>query len=468
MVNKDVSTANRDNKDESPVYATAYGTAAILFGTLAWAPWPSAIPVHGPLQVWLTRIFACVFLLNLYMCFAETWGWPPSSRSRAAAAGGDPSLADGQARAKGLIAASVLALLAVAVIGGELAGLGRESPAGAHPRGTRASAPAAVKNVVLTAPGGAALDVVAMSGDDKYVAAAGADGDQPDIYLWTDNGQFLKKFTPQPGATAETIAFTQNDALVVVCYSSSTGVNTVYRIALPTGGPVQIDHFRSSSNWALSGDGNTLAFLSAEGDQIDIHYLDSGDHSAITLPYSAKGWAPHSMQLDDSADEVIISSNDDIVYAMGTGAGAGTSTAEVDLRVPFQGTTDPELSPDGSTILVPAAGNGATLWAVPEYGSPQPKSGTAPDDPGQWPVSNGAFAYSSDGAYIMAFADHGVSADLWEESPLTHRASVPLPNTQDQYLAFLGAGAHQFIFGHVTDQGDAFTELYVQDLLPGQ
>jgi hypothetical protein len=64
--------------------------------------------------------------------------------------------------------------------------------------------------------------------------------------------------------------------------------------------------------------------LSAKSDQIDLKSLNGGGDSWVSLPVSTAGWTQFSLQLDDSGDELIISSETGVAYAMNTNAVPGT------------------------------------------------------------------------------------------------------------------------------------------------
>lgn len=361
-------------------------------------------------------------------------------------------------RAKGLIAASVVAVLGVGAWAGfTLPGQGHGRPAAAVAAATAHLA------ATLTAPGGAefSLDPV-MSADGRYIAAAGGtSANQSSVYVWdATTGNLLSKLSLPAGGIAQPFAFTSDDkALVANFYTPAAKQNTVYRVILSTGQRTAIGTFPVSLNASVSGDGSTLAVENPAGTGINMRKL-SGVTSLVPFlknPRVGSALVPNSLQLDDSGDEVIFSDTKGTAYVISTTTGAVSS---VGFHYTAHGAF-PLLTPDGSMVLVPDATNGWELWFL---GSPGTALSNVTPHDSRWPKNSGGFLFSSDGGTIVTFPDHGVTADLWAEQNQAHTAEFTVPGSQDDDAALLGPGGRQLVVGAVTGGGFTYTKLYVYDI----
>jgi hypothetical protein len=68
------------NGDGRTGRSAAWGVAAAVFATGAFATWPVAVAPKSTFPIWPTYVFAVVAALALYMCFATIWGWWPTPR----------------------------------------------------------------------------------------------------------------------------------------------------------------------------------------------------------------------------------------------------------------------------------------------------------------------------------------------------------------------------------------------------
>jgi len=298
-----------------------------------------------------------------------------------------------------------------------------------------------------------------MSPDGKYVAAAGASADQSDIYIWNvATGKLWKTLKLPAGGEAVPLDFTSGDKdLVAVSYvASSKTVNTLYVVILSTRKYTPVKPFLSSQDWDVSGDGSTLAFKNASATGIKVTTLSDGSVTLFPLKIPASDWVPFSLQLDNSGEELIVSDKKGTAYVMDGYTGI-SSTVHFDYTGP-NGSL-PMLSPDGSTVLTPAADGGWQLWSVGTPGSPL--SNITPKD-SHWPKDNAGALYSSDGGTILTFTDRGVTNDLWSEATHALIASFLIPKSQDEPAVFLGPGGRQLVVA-VAFGIHAYTELYVYD-----
>jgi serine/threonine protein kinase len=321
----------------------------------------------------------------------------------------------------------------------------------------------------LIPPGGAELSAEApvMSTDGRYLAAAGASVKQPRIYVWnaeTGKLQSTLNKLPANGMTAPLAFTTGDETLIALYYSPSAKKNTIYSIAL-SGRSTPIYTFPSSVNWAVSGDGSTLAFENSAHPGITAVNLSTGT-TLTTLDNPAAHLVPHSLQLDNSGDKLIISSKTGTAYVMLVGQSA---TGDVLSTVPFRYSANgvasgyvPQLSPDGSTALAPDAADGWQLWN--NIGSPGTHpSNITPDDPQQWPQSAAGCQFSAGGQVILCFPNDELAVDLWAETPLAPITGFSVPNSQDE-PGLLGPGGHQLVLALKTGANSAFRELYVWDI----
>ena len=385
---------------------------------------------------------------------------PPRARPRPGAHT-KPKRANKPKRAKGIIAASVVAVLTAATwVGIALSGKGHGTPT--------ASAAAATAHLAatLTAPGGADFSIQAvMSTDGKYLAAAGTSASQSSIYVWNvTTGQSMRTLNLPADWTAVPLAFTSDDkALVEDSVAPSAKKVTLYRVALSTGQRTPIATTPAGVvNAAVSGDGSILAVENSAGTGINMTNLSGGTSPVPFLKIPKVVLIPNSLRLDNAGDELIISDTKGTAFVMSTITGVVSS-------VPFHYTATagaetaqyiPLLSPDGSTVIVPDATSGWELWSVPVPGSPP--SNVTPHD-SRWPKNTGGFLFSSDGGVILTFAAHGITDNLWDELDQAHIVGFSIPGIQDDYAPFLGPGGRQYVLGVVTGGGFAYTKLYVYD-----
>jgi hypothetical protein len=69
------------NNDGRTGRSAAWGVAAAVFATGAFATWPVAVAPKSTFPIWPSYVFAVVAALALYLCFAIIWGWWPTARS---------------------------------------------------------------------------------------------------------------------------------------------------------------------------------------------------------------------------------------------------------------------------------------------------------------------------------------------------------------------------------------------------
>jgi serine/threonine protein kinase/WD40 repeat protein len=354
-----------------------------------------------------------------------------------------PGRAVRRTRAKVIIAASAVAVTAAVVAGIALS----SKPPG--------------DGVTLVPPGGAEISVggrIVVSPDGEYVAAEGTVSGQSRLYVWnTTTGQLVTTLDVHSGQPQSPLGFTGNDKDLV---AFSGQKSTIYRIALSTGQRTALGTAPVTTNGNISGDLSTIAAENPAGTGISVTAM-GGASIAPLLKNPATGLIPHSLQLDNSGDVLMVSSEKGTAYVVSTQTGA------LDTAVRFHATANmplPILSPDGSTVLVPAGSNGAQLWTVGSPGSPSVN--ITPHD-SRWPKDNGGFHYSTDGEVVLTFPNRGTTNDLWRELTGAHIVTRTDPGSQDQAFVLLGPGGRKLILGSNTRGGSAFSSFIVRDIPQG-
>jgi hypothetical protein len=456
---------NQTDEDARNLLAGAWGVVVVLYGTTAGVRLMGEKPSSAILPLWLAYVFGAIALIALYLLFAEIFFWWPVEFKGA----------------RGAFAGFVVAVPVAALVGISAFGIGNGTAAvPATPKIAPATSASAPRNpgtaspylaATLAPPDGADLTAdyrPVMSQDGKYMAAAGASPNQSSIYVWsiTAGSKSLKMLSLPSDGLAIPCAFTPDDkSLVAISYVASAHRSTIYRIALSTGQGTNIDWFTSSDKIAVSGDGSTLAFVSAKGDEIDVKsLLDMGSSlGAVSLKYSGS-LVPNSLQLNSDGSELIISDTKGTGYVMA----AEQPEPGVDLvsTLPFDYASGnvPLFSSDGSTVIAPVSNGGWKLWSVGSLGSP-PDNVTPQDS--HWPQSNGSAQYSPDGSTILTWPNGGVSYDLWDETSHDYIASFQVPNSQGEYVVLLGFDGDQLVLGVGTNNGSEYTKLYVWGIRHG-
>lgn len=315
--------------------------------------------------------------------------------------------------------------------------------------------------VTLVPPGGAEISIggrIVVSPDGEYVAAEGSVSGRSRLYVWnTTTGQLVTTLDVHSGQPQSPLGFTGNDKALVAFAGQKS---TIYSIALSTGQRTALGTAPVTTNGNISGDLSTIAAENPAGTGISVTTM-GGASIAPLLKNPATDLIPHSLQLDNSGDVLMVSSEKGTAYILNTQTGA------LDTAVRFHPTANmplPTLSPDGSTVLVPAGSNGAQLWTVGSPGSPSVN--ITPRD-AHWPKVNGGFHYSTDGEVVLTFPNRGTTNDLWREQTGAHIVTRTDPGSQDQAFVLLGPGGRKLILGSNTRGGSAFTSFIVRDIPQG-
>jgi WD40 repeat protein len=307
----------------------------------------------------------------------------------------------------------------------------------------------------------------AFSLDGALVAGAG-NRESTDVYAWNARTGAYIGTLPLPGSfSLEALAFTPDDKSLLVL--DAAGGVCRWNLSGPRCSPVLTDpSWNNGGTWnsAISGDTSTVAVQDQAGTGVDLLSLATGRQIAqFTDPdgallvggnYTGSNVLGSAISLDKDGRVLTVGDARGNLYVWDVTTGKLLATLHFNPATTLNHSAPAgALSPDGTVVLVPDAGNGlqATLW------SSSTGANITPADV-RWPRTwsdIGRVFFSSDGRGIVTFRDDGSGADRWDVTTRAYVAALPFSGSYSNLGLEVYAASGQAM---LTDDGTSQTFLW--------